>query len=234
MYRLEGKALSFTMDEYGRSASFRNLFTGHEYIHEPGAIWKIIYAIHGTERCEVPIWGDRQHFTATQNDTEITLVYDGLTGDMGRQIDARLTLHFLMTGLGLQVTADLVNRDASVQLVELQLTPVSGARSLCGRPEDDYIAWPNDLGRKVRNPAFVDLSTYAGFRKYERHDQFHTDMDALYQGGTASMQWYDWYNQNEGLYCGAEDTTRQALGLHIERDVKCNVLRFASACLARA
>lgn len=226
MYRLEGKTLSYAIDESGRSASFRSLLTGHEYIHEPGPTWKIIYAIHGTERSEVPIFAYNQRFSVTQSGTEITLVYDGLTGDSNRRIDARLTLHFLMTDLGLKVTADLVNRDPSVFLVELQLTPVSGARTLGGQPEDDYIAWPNDLGRKVRNPAFADLSTYAGFRKYERHDQFHTDMDALYQGGTASMQWYDWFNQYEGLYCGAEDTTLQALGLHIERDVKQNVLRF--------
>lgn len=226
MYRLEGKTLSYALDERGRCASFRSLLTGHEYIHEPGALWKIIYAIHGTERAEVPVWADRQQFTVAEGGSEITLVYDGFIGEEDRRIDAKLTLHLCITALGLQVTAELINRDPSVQLMELQLTPVSGARSLSGRPEDDFIAWPRDLGRRVRNPAFADLSTYAGFRKYERHDQFHTDMDALYQDGNASMQWYDWCNGEEGLYCGSEDTTRQALGLHIERDVKLNVLRF--------
>ncbi|HSK68168.1 MAG TPA: DUF6259 domain-containing protein, partial [Candidatus Limnocylindria bacterium] len=133
---------------------------------------------------------------------------------------------YAVTDLGLEVTAQLENRDASVQLAELQLTPVSGARTLSGNPEEEYLAWPNDMGRRVRNPAFADLSVFAGFRKYERHDQFHTDMDALYQSGNASMQWYDWYSSLEGLYCGAKDTTRQALCLHVERDVKLNVLRF--------
>jgi len=226
MYCLQGKTLRYVLDKQGRCLSFQNLLTGHEYIHTPGALWKIIYSIHGTERVEVPIWADRQQFSASTDETEITLVYNGLVGEEDRPVDALLTLHLRMTGLGLQVTADLENHDPSVQLVELQLTPVSGARSLSGIPEDDYIAWPSDLGQRVRNPAFADLSTYAGFRKYERHDQFHTDMDALYQAGRASMQWYDWYNGAEGLYCGSEDTTYQALGLHIERDVASNVLRF--------
>lgn len=225
MFCLEGKALRFAIDACGRCASFYNRYTCHEYIHTPGALWKLICAVHGTERVEAPIWADNQPFTATRKADEITLRYEGLRWEDG-QIDAELTLRFHMTDKGLQVTADLENRDPRVQLVELQLTPVSGARTLSGDPQNDYIAWPRDLGRRVRNPAYADLSTYAGFRKYERHDQFHTDMDALYQGGTASMQWYDWYNKEEGLYCGAEDITRQALCLHIERDVKLNVLRF--------
>ena len=78
----------------------------------------------------------------------------------------------------------------------------------------------------MRRPAYADLSTFAGFRKYERHDQYHTDMDALYPSDEASMQWYDWYTGGEGLYCSSEDTTHQTVGLHIERDAKLNVLRF--------
>jgi hypothetical protein len=97
-------------------------------------------------------------------------------------------------------------------------------RSLSGDPENDWIAWPADLGKKVRNPAFSDLSIHAGFRKYERHDQFHTDMDGMYGG--LSMQWYDWYNKDEGLYCGSHDTTHQALCLHIERATKQNLLKM--------
>ncbi len=226
MYSLKGKSLCYSLDEHGRCASFKNRLTGHEYIHTPGEVWKLIYAIHGTERAEVPVWADRQQFSVSATASEITLTYDGLIGEENQRIDAGLTLHFRMTDSGLQVSADLVNRDPAVQLAELQITPVSGARSLTGQPANDYIAWPRDLGRRVRNPAYADLSAYAGFRKYERHDQFHTDMDALYQDGKASMQWYDWYNREEGLYCGSEDTTRQALGLHIERDVALNVLRF--------
>ena len=204
MYRLEGKKLRFGIDEYGRCASFYNRLTCHEYILIPGGMWKIIYAVPGAERVEVPIWPEGQRFEAAQAPDEITLTYDGLTGDGGRRIDAKLTLHFHMSDEGLRVASELENRDSSVTLMELQLTPCSGARSLSGDPENDYIAWPNDLGRRVRNPAYQDISTYSGFRKYERHDQFHTDMDGLYMGGhTATMQWYDWYNEKEGVYCGS-------------------------------
>ena len=225
LYKLEGKNLRFMIDGCGRCASFYNKLTCHEYVLNPGYMWKIIYAMPGTERVEVPIWAENQKFTAEAGEGEITLVYDGLIGDEEKKIDAKLTLHFIMADQGLRVTSELENRDSSVALMELQLTPLSGARSLSGDPENDYIAWPRDLGTRVRNPAYRDISTYAGFRKYERHDQFHTDMDAIYQGGT-SMQWYDWYNTEEGVYFGSEDTTRHAVGLHVERDVKLNVLRM--------
>ena len=227
MYQLEGRNLRFVIDGCGRCASFYNRLTCHEYILIPGSMWKIIYAIPGTERVENPVWADQQHFKAVRSSDEITLIYDSLTGDEGKLLDVKLTLHFRMCEKGIRVTSELENNDPSVTLMELQLMPCSGARSLSGDPENDYIAWPNDLGRRVRNPAYSDISTYSGFRKYERHDQFHTDMDGLYMGGhTASMQWYDWYNKNEGVYCGSEDTTHQALCLHLERDVKLNVLRL--------
>ena len=226
MYTLNGKTMRYTLDAKGRCASCINLLTGHEYVQEPTAVWKLIYAIPGTERVEAVIWADDQSLAAVQSDNAVTLTYDGLLGDDGRHIDATLTLTFRMTEEGLKATADLANRDATVDLMELQLTPVSGARSLAGRHEEDCIAWPRGLGKQVHDPAFSDLSTFAGFRKYERHDQFHTDMDALYQGDTASMQWFDWYNEGEGLYVGSEDTTRQAVCLHIERDTQKNLLRF--------
>ena len=220
MYELQGKTMIYRLDSRGRSISCYHRQTGHEYIHMPGAVWKLIYAVKNTERVEVPVWAEEQRFSVQGGKKSATLCYDGLIGDEGRRIDAALKLHFQMNDLGLQVWADLENRDPQVTLMELQLTPVSGARTLAGEPDNDFIAWPNGLGRRVRRPAYADLSTFAGFRKYERHDQYHTDMDALYPSDVASMQWYDWYTDGEGLYCSSEDTTHQTVGLHIERDAK--------------
>ncbi len=224
MFTIQGKTMRYALDEKGRNASCYNRLTCHEYVERPGAIWKMIYLLKNTERVEVPIWADKQTPDITVKENEITLRYDGLRGEDGLVINALLQISLKMNDLGLQATAGITNRDSRVQLMELQLTPVSGVRSLSGDPENDYIAWPSSLGRKVRNPAFRDLSTFAGFRKYERHDQFHTDMDALYQG-SATMQWYDWYRDGEGLYVASEDTTRQAVCLHIERETKENILR---------
>ncbi|MDD3334936.1 MAG: DUF6259 domain-containing protein [Eubacteriales bacterium] len=226
MFHLKNEVFSYTLDERGYHSSFFHIATGHEFVEQPGPIWKLIYSIPGTERVEAVVWQDRQEQRITVDQEGILLRCDALTGDEGRIIDASLTLRFLADPRGLRVMAELENRDSSVILQELQLTPISGVRSLSGRHEDDFIAWPRDLGIRVPDPAYNDLSTYAGFRKYERHDQFHTDMDALYQGEQASMQWFDWYNTEEGLYIGSEDTTRQALCLHAQRDTKQNVLCF--------
>ncbi len=226
MYILENDVLRYRMDSRGRSVSFYNKQSSHEYIYQPGAIWKLIYSVLGTEQVELAIWADDQNPTIQQNENELVLAYDKLKSRYGELFDASVVLRLSMDNQGLRVVPELENHDARVDLMEFQLTPVSGARSLAGKPHEDYIAWPNDLGRKIRNPAFSDLSSYAGFRKYERNDQFHTDLDAMYQSGGASMQWYDWYTENEGLYCACEDLTRHAVTLHIERDVKLNLLRF--------
>lgn len=225
-YTLKNEVFSYSLDSRGYNVSFLHLATNHEYIHTPGSIWKLIYSVPGTERVECVVWQEKQTQQITAGKDSLTLRCETLIGEEGRVIDASLTLCFLSDPRGLRVTAELENHDSSVVLQELQVTPVSGARSLSGRHEDDFLAWPRDLGIRVPDPAFNDLSTYAGFRKYERHDQFHTDMDALYQGEQASMQWFDWYNDAEGLYIGSEDTTRQALCLHAERDTHLNVLRF--------
>lgn len=226
MFTLTGPALRYAIDDAGRCCSFVNPQTGHETVEIPGTIWKLIYSVPGTERVESVVWQENQQADIRQSDREITLAYDRLIGEEGRVIDASLAVRLVMDERGLRALFSLQNRDPSVVLQELQLTPVSGVRSLSGRHEDDFLAWPRDLGIRVPDPAYNDLSTYAGFRKYERHDQFHTDMDALYQGHQATMQWFDWYNAREGLYIGSEDTTRQALCLHAERDTKLNVLRF--------
>ena len=226
MFELNGPVLHYALDDAGRCASFIHVPTGHETVELPGHIFKLIYSIPGTEQQECSAWQQDQQGEIRQEGDAITLRYDRIIGEEGRVIDATLTLRIAMEARGLRVTAALENRDPSVILQELQVTPVSGVRSLSGRHEEDFLAWPRDLGIRVPDPAYSDLSTYAGFRKYERHDQFHTDMDALYQGQRASMQWFDWYNAREGLYIGSEDTTRQALCLHAERDTKQNVLRF--------
>ncbi len=224
MYTLSNATFSYSMDEKGRCASV--VLNGFESQLEPTAIWKLIYAVPGTERVEAVIWADDQQPCITQGDNQITIHYASLIGDRGNRIDASLTVFVKLTDEGIRANARLENRDATVELMELQLTPVSGLRSLSGDPENDYIAWPRSMGRKVRNPAFRDLSTYAGFRKYERHDQFHTDMDALYQQDRGCMLWYDWYNKDMGLFVSCEDLSRDSICLHVERDTKKNLLRF--------
>ncbi|HHU03232.1 MAG TPA: hypothetical protein GXZ91_08925 [Christensenellaceae bacterium] len=226
MYTLKNDVLSYTLDDRGYNCSFFHLATNHEYVKIPGTVWKLIYSVTGTEQVECVVWQDGQKQQISACKDVLILRCNSMIGEDGRLIDASLTLRFLSAPQGLRVIAELENRDPSVILQELQLTPVSGVHSLSGRHNDDFIAWPRGLGIRIPNPAYNDLSTYAGFRKYERHDQFHTDMDALYQSDHASMQWFDWYNSEEGLYIGSEDTTRQALCLHIERDTHLNVLRF--------
>ena len=50
MYELQGKTMIYRLDSRGRSISCYHRQTGHEYIHTPGAVWKLIYAVKNTER----------------------------------------------------------------------------------------------------------------------------------------------------------------------------------------
>lgn len=223
MYKIENGTMRYGIDEYGRAASCYHKRTCHEYQYSPGNLWKLIYS--EGERQEIPVISDGQVFSVIVNSekTSMDVIYPSLKGE-GVDLDVGLVLHFCMVEEGLAVTAEIDNRgDTKVQ--EIQITAVSGVRSLSGNPGKDGIAWPMDLGRKVGNPAYSDLSVYAGFRKYERHDQYHTDMDGLYPG-RLSMQWFDWYNEGEGLYVGVHNASHQTICLHIERDVKLNLLRM--------
>lgn len=222
MYILDGKAMRYVLSDSGMVQSAFNKFSQHEYIHEAGNLWKLIYK--EGEREEIPVYSADQTFTATNSGSELTLCYPALRSD-GRTLNASLTLHLTMTDLGLEVRADIDNNDDSADIMEISVTAVSGARALAGEHEKDAIAWPIRMGIRVPDPAFSDLSVYAGFRKYERHDQYHTDLDTLYPA-RMSMQWYDWYNQNEGLYVGSHDTTHHTICMHVERDVKANILRM--------
>ena len=222
-YILEGKALRYGLDERGRVISVYNKLTAHEYVHQPGELWKLIY--QEGERTEIPVYASSQAFACAREGQRLVLHYHGLQGD-GRQLSVDMRVFLEMEDRGLTAWYELENNDPQAQIMEISLTAVSGVRTLGGEAEKDAIAWPLEMGMKVPNPAFSDLSVYAGFRKYERHDQFHTDLDTLYPGG-ASMQWYDWYNENEGLYVGSHDLSRHTVCLHVERDVKANVLSMS-------
>ena len=221
-YFLEGASLRYGLDERGRVASVYNKLTAHEYVYLKGELWKLIY--QEGDRTEIPVYSSDQEFQCLEEENRLTLIYHGLRGD-GRQLDADVRVILDMEDRGLTVRTEIENRDADAQIMEISLTAVSGVRSLNGTPENDFIAWPLQMGIRVPNPAYSDLSVYSGFRKYERHDQFHTDLDNPYPGGM-SMQWYDWYNGEEGLYVGSHDVTHHTICMHVERDVKENVLRM--------
>jgi hypothetical protein len=226
MYTLQSRSMRYAINERGEVASCYNRLTAHEYVYEPGELWKLIY--QEGERMEVPVWSTGQIFTAepvqtASGDPSLRLIYDTVRGD-GRYLQVKLILTFVLTDAALSVCAELVNNDPA-PIMELQLTAASGLRSLSGDPAGDAIAWPVDLGRRIANPAYSDLSVYAGYRKYERHDQYHTDLNGLYPG-RLSMQWFDWYRNDEGLYVGSHDPSHQTTCLHIERDVKLNILRM--------
>ncbi|NLO83186.1 MAG: hypothetical protein GX094_09045 [Clostridiales bacterium] len=226
MYTLKGDHLKFTVDKLGNVASFYNFLTKHEYIHIPGVLWRIIYK--EGERMEIPIYSTGQRFvaqidTSSADQQTLTIVYEGLQGD-DRVIDISLTLRFVMDVDRLTVKSFIDNRE-EIEIMEFQLFAASGIRSLSGNPEQDAIAWPQDLGRRIPHPALTDLSKYAGFRKYERRDEIHTALSELYPG-RLSMQWYDLYNENEGIYVGAHNASHQTVCLHVERDTKTNIIRL--------
>lgn len=222
MYVLEGKTLRYALNSRAQVVSVYNKLTAHEYVHQPGELWKLIYK--EGEREEIPVYGIDQEFSAEQGEDRLEIRYRGLRGD-GRRLDVDLTILLRMAEAGLIVQSQLVNRDAQAQIMELSVTAVSGVRALSGNPKEDSIAWPLRMGIRVPAPALSDLSVYSGFRKYERHDQYHTDLDNLYPA-QMSMQWYDWYNKGEGLYIGSHDLTHHTICMHVERDVKANVLRM--------
>ena len=222
MYILEGKALRYGVDELCRSVKVYNKCSHHEYILNPDCAWRLIYA--EGERTEIPVWPLNQTAQVIETPNALTFHYDALKGD-GRTLNVALDIVFQMSDDRMTVHAEIENNDEKASVMELYLSPVSGARSLSGTPKTDAVAWPLSLGRRVVNPAFSDLSTNSGFRKYEKHDQFHTDLCNLYPSNL-SMAWFDWYNEDEGLYIGSHDKTHHTICLNCERDVHTNTLRM--------
>lgn len=219
MYTLSGKTLCFSIDERGKVTQFKNLLSGHDYVLHAGESWKMIYALG--ERTEVPVYASMQRPVITQTQNSLILDYPTLEGD-GRTLNTHMTVYFNMNDDGLEVHADIDNQDEA-EIMELSISAASGLRSLGGCPEQDAIAWPVRMGIKVPNPAFSDLSVYAGFRKYECHDQYHTDLNALYPS-RMSMAWFDWYNNEEGLYVASHASDNQTVLMHVERDTNKNVM----------
>ena len=222
MYTLSNSCMTFSLNSRGEAVSIINGYNGHEYCVKPGETFKLIYS--EDDRQERPVFGSLQKDPAiTVDGDRMTVVYDGLEGD-DRTIDVCLKFTYTLTGNQLSVVYTIENR-SDIDVKEIQLTAISGIQSLNGDPKKDYIMWPSRQGIKIPNPAFSDLSTYSGHRKYEKHDFLHTDLDIIYPG-RSSMQFYVLCNDAEGIYVGCHDKTHQTICMHVERDVKDNTLRM--------
>ena len=141
MFELTGKSLIYAIDQQAHNISAKSALTGHEWMQQPGHIWKAIYAVPGTERVEDTIWADEQTPVISQTESEITVRYDSLIA-RGRVINAKLVIHLVMTDAGLRAWVEMENNDPEIDLMEIQLYPISGVRSLDGDPENDYVTWP--------------------------------------------------------------------------------------------
>lgn len=220
MYSIRSNTTVFSVDEQGNACSLIHLAGGREYVKQAGGMWKLIYS-EGI-RTERPVYAEGQKCRVICEENAITLRYETLQSD-DRMLDITLELRFTVEEDAVALRASLENR-SDVPVIELQLTPISGVQTLAGESED-YIAWPYKLGRKVRRPAFSHLSVDSGFRPYEMPEQIHTDLNVLYPG-VGSMQWFDWCNEEEGLYVGCHDASHETVCLRAERNVKQNTLRL--------
>ena len=219
-YTIQNDFIKYSIDSLGRNTSFLHKKTGHEFVSSPAHVWKLIW--QKGQRSERPVFAEEQSAKITVDGERMTLSYDRLLS-ADRILDISLYIFFTLEGEKLTVTSRIENREP-VTVAELNITAAAGIRSIDGRPESDSIIWPATYGKVIEAPALSDLSVYSGFRKYERHDYLHTDLDLLYPGGSGSMPWYDLYNENEGLYVGSHDTSHQTICLHAERDVATNLL----------
>lgn len=219
VYELNGKTMRFSLDKNGQVKSLFNKLTFHEYIHLPDDLWKIVYK--EDERMELPIYSLGQCFGISCSDDEMILTYDGLRGE-DRMLDIVLKLRFVMEEDRLSVYMTLKSNDDATEIMEISITAASGIFSLSGDPKEDTLTISKDLGRKHHAPAINNYDTSNLYRNYQ---QFHRDINMLYPGD-ASMQWFDLYNQKEGLYIGSHDPSLQITCMHAERDLKKSTLKL--------
>ena len=83
MLTLQGKTLRYALNDLGQVVSVYNKLTCHEYVFQPGNLWKLIY--QEGERTEIPVDSTGQAFAARIDRTEegaerLRLTYDGLKG----------------------------------------------------------------------------------------------------------------------------------------------------------
>ncbi|AEV30185.1 hypothetical protein SpiGrapes_2415 [Sphaerochaeta pleomorpha str. Grapes] len=221
MYTLEGRNILYRINEKGNVTSFLYKKTGNDYVKSEGRLWKMILAGKGRE-VEIPVSSIDQEFTASCNDKNLTLVY-GSIKVRGIPRPISVIIHIQLENDSLKVWSSIENNDEELSVMEIFISAASGVRSIAGNSADDALAWPYLMGMKIKNPAFSDLSVYSGFRKYERHDQFHTDLDSTYPS-RLSMKWFDLYCPTEGLYIASHGLTANTICMHVERDVKANLL----------
>lgn len=225
-YTLRNSFWKFSLNENGMVVSIVNGYNGHEYCQTPGETFRLVY--QEGEHFERSIHGCEQKPEITVSGNQMKAVYHCLSNKCG-QLDATLCLTYTLDGPQLQVTADIENR-SDVLIAEIQITAVSGIKSLGGAPENDYLMWPRKLGYQIKDPLHADMFAENVFfkKKYERPDHRHSDLDLPYPG-FGSMQWYSLCNASEGIYIANHDPKTRIICLHVERTVATESLRLGVA-----
>ena len=218
MYTLNGKTMRFSLDKNGQVRSLFNKLTFHEYVHIPDNLWRIVYK--EDERMELAIYSLGQRFEISSSDNEMILTYDGLQGE-DRMLDILLKLRIVIKEDRLLIYTTLKSNDDAAEIMEIYISAASGVFSLSGNPKEDILTISKDLGKKHEAPA----TNYDRGILYRNRQQFHRDINMLYPG-ESSMQWFDLYNEKEGLYIGSHDPSLQITCMHVERDMKKSTLKL--------
>lgn len=224
MYILESDILKYVLDETGRVVSIVNKQNNHEYVHSPGEIFRVIYAIEDFDERSIRS-GEQNNPVIIVNGNKISVHYDKLVS-MDGILDISLTLSFVMENEKLSVIYTIIN-NSDVEVKEIQITAFSGILTLGKDPKRDNLIIPRTLGQKIPNPTQVDFYQYINVsgRKYEKRDQIQTSISAPYPG-FCSMQWFSMYNENESVYIGNHDEKCKIICMHIEKATVDKTLRL--------
>lgn len=215
MYSLENDKLLFSLSPAGEITHLVNKASGRNIISTPRVFWKLIYRT--TSDQEFPIFAENQVPNIDAADQQMSVSYRMLRdGSLVHDID--LTFQFKISDDEVIACASLTN-NADLEVVELWFPHIAGITALGCDPDQDVLYWPAGIGTRVFNPLKADFLAINGNRIYEMQDHLHRDLFLPYPG-SASMQWFELANDEQGLYLASYDKSFQSTCLNAQQDTK--------------
>lgn len=209
LYYLENDHIRIGVNKSGIITSIYNKKTGTEFIEkDKGSGWKLIVSLRGWT--EYPVFDYMNAGAIKKNGDSIEVFFKHLTGLEGDRLSISMNLYFRLRGEDVVLEAAIKNNSKET-VREVWFPLISGLDRISSLKIEPSLTVPFWCGSKFRNPAKTLSENWIPL---EGHLSWK--FPVLYPG-IASMPWFDFYNDKEGLYLASCDTTFQTTGLAARR-----------------
>ena len=198
-YELRTEKLIFSIDENGQNPMWSS--NDCPTRSPENANFFRVFLDNGVER-EIAVFSKDQKGKITEEKDKLTLSYDHLTDEFGREYDVCLTIEITREDKAFRFETEVGNQSDGVRVNEIDCPYVSLAVVADENTKKDVFYYPYGLGQRMENP--IETVQATNHTEYMAGDYDHVWRTATYPH-QYSMAWFGVESARYFFYVGRHD-----------------------------